>query len=434
MVGDPKSGTSTESKENLMTKAPNFKRTKLACYMAYFTMSSVFCIPPLLFVTLRETYGISYTLLGTLVLVNFVTQLGVDLVFTFFSKHFNTKKIVRIMPLITSLGLTVYALIPTFFPQIAYVGLVLGTVIFSLSAGLSEALLSPTIAAIPSDNPQRDMSLLHSLYAFGVLTMVVIGTLFLKLFGAENWMLLMLFLALLPVISAVLFAISPMPDMDSHGSSDGAKGTKRRAVGLALCVGCMFFGSCAENTMSNWISGYMENALGIDKALGDILGVAMFAVLLGLMRIGYARFGKRITPVLMAGMIGAAVCYLVAGLVPGVVLPFIACIFTGLFTSMLWPGALIFMEDNIPAVGVTAYALMAAGGDMGASVSPQLLGIVVDGVSATDFAAELGTTLGISAEQVGLKAGMLVTSLFPIFGIVVLAVTVRYFKKNRKNV
>jgi hypothetical protein len=76
---------------------------------------------------------------------------------------------------------------------------------------------------------------------------------------------------------------------------------------------------------------------------------------------------------------------------------------------------------------------MAAGGDMGASVSPQLLGIVVDGVSATDFAAELGTTLGISAEQVGLKAGMLVTSLFPILGIVVLAVTVRYFKKNRKD-
>ena len=88
-----------------MTTTPNFKCTKLACYTAYFTMSSIFCIPPLLFVTLRETYGISYTLLGTLVLVNFVTQLGVDLVFTFFSKHFNTKLIVRVMPLITTLGM-----------------------------------------------------------------------------------------------------------------------------------------------------------------------------------------------------------------------------------------------------------------------------------------------------------------------------------------
>ena len=130
-------------------------------------------------------------------------------------------------------------------------------------------------------------------------------------------------------------------------------------------------------------------------------------------------------------MIGASVCYLVAGLVPGVILPFVACIFTGLFTSMLWPGALIFMEDNIPAAGVTAYALMAAGGDMGASLAPQLLGIVVDGVSATSPAAELGLRLGITAEQVGLKAGMLVTALFPLMGTILLLFTIRYFKKSR---
>jgi MFS family permease len=262
--------------------------------------------------------------------------------------------------------------------------------------------------------------------------MVVIGTSFLKIFGSENWAYLMLFLALLPIIAAVLFFISPMPDMDGHGGGGGMASTKKRTVGLALCVGCIFFGSCAENAMSNWISGYMENALGIDKAVGDILGVAMFAMLLGLMRVAYSRFGKRIAPVLMTGMIGSAVCYLVAGLVPGVILPFIACILTGLFTAMLWPGALIFMEDNIPAVGVMAYALMAAGGDMGASLAPQLLGVVVDKVSATSFAADLGVTLGISAEQVGLKAGMLVIAIFPILGILVLGATIRYFKKNKQ--
>ena len=85
-----------------------FKRTKFACYMAYFTMSSVFSLPPLLFITLREQYGISYTLLGTLVLTNFCTQLTVDLIFTFFSKKINVAKIVRVMPLITSAGLFTY--------------------------------------------------------------------------------------------------------------------------------------------------------------------------------------------------------------------------------------------------------------------------------------------------------------------------------------
>lgn len=411
---------------------PDFRRTRLACYLAYFTMSSIFCVPPLLFVTLRETYNISYTLLGTLVLTNFCTQLTVDLIFTAFSKHFNVKKVVRIMPLITSMGLAIYALIPNFFPDFAYAGLLVGTVIFSVSAGLSEVLLSPTIAAMPSDNPQRDMSMLHSLYAFGAFTMVTVSTLFLRIFGNENWMYLILLLALLPVIPAVLFMLSPMPDMSGHESSASSKGAKSRSLGLIMCVGCIFFGSCAENAMSNWISSYMENALHIDKTVGDILGMAVFAILLGIARISYARFGKNICRVLFLSMLGACVCYLVIGLSNNVLPAFIACILTGLFVSMLWPGALIMMEENLPGVGVAAYALMAAGGDLGASISPQLMGIVIDKVSVTAFAAELGASLNLSAEQIGLKAGMLVTAIFPIIGTILLVFTVRYFRKQKQ--
>ena len=413
---------------------PNYKRTKLACYTAYFTMSSIFSLPPLLFVTLRQMYGISYTLLGTLVLTNFCTQLLVDLIFTVFSKRFNVHKVVKIMPLMTTAGLLLYAIFPMVFPNIAYVGLLIGTVIFSVSAGLSEVLLSPVIAAIPSENPQRDMSLLHSLYAFGVFSVVVVSTVFLKIFGTENWMYLTVILAFLPVISSVLFMTSPMPDMnDSHKDEITLEGTRRRTLGLALCIGCIFFGSCAENAMSNWISGYMETALHIDKALGDVLGMAVFAILLGLARISYAKFGKNIFRVLIVGMIGASVCYIAAGLSTGIILPFVACILTGLFTSMLWPGTLIMMEENVPGAGVAAFALMAAGGDLGASVAPQLMGIVVDGVSASAFARELGGRLGMSAEQIGMKAGMLFTAIFPIIGAVLVIFIIRYFKRHGKN-
>lgn len=412
---------------------PDFKRTKLACYLAYFTMSSVFSLPPLLFVTLREIYNISYTLLGTLVLTNFSTQLAIDLIFTVFSKHFNVGKVVKIMPLITSMGLIIYALVPTFFPNRAYVGLLIGTVIFSVAAGLSEVLLSPMIAAIPSDNPQRDMSMLHSLYAFGVFTVVAVSTLFFKLFGNKNWMFLTLFLALLPIISSVLFMLSPMPDMgDSDGlSSLGA--TKRRTLGPAMFAACIFFGSCAENAMSNWISGFMENALHIDKSIGDILGMAMFAILLGLARISYAKFGRNISRVMLIGMIGASACYLAAGLSSSTPIAFLACILTGLFTSMLWPGSLIMMEEKLPGAGVAAFALMAAGGDLGAAVSPQLMGVIIDKVSASNLAFELSGTLNLSVEQIGLKAGMLVSSIFPILGTVFVALTVRYFKKQKLN-
>lgn len=409
-----------------------FKRTKLACYMAYFTMSSIFSLPPLLFVTFRETYGISFTLLGTLVLVNFCTQLTVDLIFSIFSKHFNVKWVVRAMPLITSAGLMIYALTPTLFPDYAYAGLLVGTVIFSVSAGLSEVLLSPVIAAIPSKTPQKDMSLLHSLYAFGVFTVVVVSTLFLKIFGSGNWMYLTAFLALWPILAAVLFMTSPMPDMTpAEEEKTNLQGTKKRALGLALCVGCIFFGSCAENAMSNWISGYMETALHIDKALGDILGVAMFAILLGVARISYAKYGKNIFRVLFCGMLGAAVCYLVAGLSTGVLPSFIACILTGCCTAMLWPGMLILMEENVPGAGVAAFALMASGGDLGASVAPQLLGIVVDQVSVSHFAAELALSAGMTTEQIGMKAGMLVCAVFPIIGTVLLLFTKRYFGKKK---
>ena len=378
-------------------------------------------------------YGISYTLLGTLVLVNFCTQLGIDLIFTAFSKKFNVQIVVKVMPLITSLGLFIYAIFPMLFPSVAYVGLLLGTVIFSVSAGLSEVLLSPMIAAIPSENPQRDMSLLHSLYAFGVFTVVVISTLFLKLFGTENWMYLTMFFAVLPIIAAVLFMLSPMPDMSKTENGACMEKTKRRTLATVLCAACIFFGSCAENVMSNWVSSYMENALHIDKAVGDILGVAAFAILLGLTRIAYAKFGKNIMWVLLIGMIGAAACYLTAGLSTSVILAFIACILTGMFTGMLWPGSLIMLEENVDGPSVGAYALMAASGDLGASVAPQLMGIVVDNVAASTFGAEMGAKLGMTAEQVGLKAGMLVSAIFPIFGIAIVLVIMRYFKKEKKS-
>lgn len=393
-------------------------------------MASIFSLPPLLFVTFHENYGVSYTLLGTLVAVNFCTQLIIDLIFTFFTKYFNIKKTVTVMPLITSLGLLIYALVPWLFPEYAYIGLVIGTFVFSISAGLSEVLLSPVVAAIPSETPDRDMSLLHSLYAWGVVTVVVISTAFLKIFGTHNWMYLTLFWAVVPIVAFILFSTSPMPEVNVS-NSDNSKNAGKKQLVMTLCVLCIFFGSAAENSMTNWISSYIENALHLPKALGDILGMASFAVCLGLTRTWYAKRGKNIYKVLMFGMSGAVICYLIAGLSPIPALSLIACIITGVCASMLWPGSLILMEEKLPHVGVAAYALMAAGGDFGASIAPQLLGIVVDKVEAANFALKLSESLSLSTEQIGMKAGMLVAAIFPVFGIMVLLIIKK--KLNIKN-
>lgn len=412
--------------------ANKFKRTKFACYYAYIACSSVFSLPPLLFVTFHEMYNVSYTLLGTLVLTNFCTQLFIDLIFTFFSKHFNIHKVIRTMPLISALGMAIYALVPTFFPQFAYAGLLIGTIIFSVASGLGEVLLSPLIAAIPSKTPEKDMSRLHSLYGYGVVSVIIISTVFLKIFGNENWMYLTLFFAALPVGTFVLFSISPFPEMNISSSDSGKKG-KGTGFAIALCVLCIFLGSAAENTMTNWISGFAENALHISKTLGDILGFMVFAILLAVCRSVYAKTGGNISTVLLVGMAGATLCYLVAGLSSNPVVSLIACVLTGLATSMLWPGTLILMEEKIPGVGVTAYALMAAGGDFGASVAPQLMGVVVDKVAVSNWANSLSATLNLTPEQIGMKTGMLVAMLFPLFGIALLFFIKKYFKKNRED-
>ncbi len=407
----------------------DFNLTKKACYYSYLSMSSVFVLPPILFLTFREMYGISFTLLGTLVLINFCTQLGVDLIFTFFTKYFNVKRTVQIMPLITCLGLLIYALVPTFFPELAYLGFAVGTVVFSVAAGLCECLLSPTVAAIPSDDPGRDMSMLHSLYAWGVVTVVVISTLFLTFFGTENWMYLTVFWALAPVVAFILFSIAPMPEMNLKQENSSDK-VKKKNFAIILCFFCIFFGSAAENSMTNWISSFMENALGIPKSLCDVAGIALFGILLGLVRTLYGKYGKNIYSVLFFGMIGAVVCYLVAGLAPSPIMAAVSCVLTGICTSMLWPGTLIFMEEVIKNPGVTAYALLAAGGDFGASIAPQMLGAVVDTVSESAWAVSLGQTLSLTTEQIGMKIGMLTAAIFPMIGVVLLVFMGRYFKKK----
>ncbi len=412
-------------------KENNYLRTKRACQFANVAIAPASCLSPLLFMPFHELYGISYTLLGTLVLVNFLTQLSIDLIFSFFSKRFNIKLAVKIMPIITTIGFILFAFSPWIFGDSVYIGLIIGTMIFSVSAGLCEVLISPIIATLPNAT-DKDMSGLHALYPIGVILVVCISSLFLRVFGNDKWQCLVLFWASVPVISAILFFISPLPDMRpvENTAHTTQKPTSVKKVGLLLCVLCIFLGAAAECTMTAWISSYMEKALGLSKTIGDILGMALFALLLGLGRILYTKFGKNIFIILIVGMSGAFVCYLICGLVTNVVVSFIACVMTGLCASMLWPGSLILMEEKIDGVGVSAYALMAAGGDLGASVAPQMVGAIVDNVGATSWAKGVAEGLSITSEQLAMKFGMLITALFPLIGVVVLLIMRSYFKRN----
>ena len=412
-------------KEIRMTK--NYTRLKAACYMTNVSMSVVANISPVLFLTFRELYGISYSLLGLLVLINFFTQLTVDLIFSFFSRKFDIPLVVRLTPVLTVIGFLIYALSPFVLGESVYRGLALGTVVFSMSGGLSEVLISPVIAAIPAKDPDREMSKLHSVYAWGVVAVIIISTLFIRIFGGEVWQALVLAFAAVPLIASVLFFGCEIPDMQTEGKGSDT-GKLVRDKGLWMCVFAIFCGGAAECTMAQWSSGYLEQALGIPKVWGDIFGVAMFSVFLGLGRSLYAKYGRNIGKILFLGGLGAALCYLAAAVSP---IPFIglfACAFTGFCTSMLWPGNLIVSSERFPAGGVFIYAMMAAGGDCGAAVAPQLVGVITDSLMAHPAVQSLAANIGLAPEQLAMKAGILTAMLFPLIG---LPVYYRIMKKSK---
>lgn len=391
----------------------NYSNLKRACYLSNITMSIVGNLPPLLFLTFRQLYGISYSLLGTLVLVNFCTQLTIDLIFSFFSHKFNIEKTVKTIPLLSAVGLVIFALAPTIFPFSVYTGLVIGTIIFSSASGLAEVLISPVIAAIPSDDPDREMSKLHSIYAWGVVGVVILATVYLKFTPASAWQWLPIIMTAVPITAQIFYFSSKIPPMPTPERASGAVSFLKNSGVMIFILG-IFFGGASECTMAQWASGYLEKALGIPKMLGDIFGVALFAVALGTGRSLYAKYGKNIEKVLFLCSISAFVCYVTASLSPYPILGLVGCALTGFCTSMLWPGSLIAAEHHIPSGGVIMYAMMAAGGDLGASVGPQLVGVITDTAIALPKFNDLALKLGITSEQLGMKLGMLVGSLFPL--------------------
>lgn len=404
----------------------NHRRLKLACYTGNVCMAIVGNLPPLLFLTFRAAYGISYGLLGTLVLVNYCTQLIVDLIFSFFSHKFNIQNTVRAMPLLSIAGFLLFAAAPMFGDYV-YLGLLLGTVIFSAACGLAEVLLSPIIAAISVDDPDREMSKLHSVYAWGAVFVIAVSTLFLYFVGQQYWQAIVLILLVVPLLSFILFMGAKIPQMSTPDKVSGAISQLKNKT-LWLSVIAIFLGGVSECTMAQWASGYLEGALGIDKLWGDLLGVAMFAFMLGLGRTLYSKIGKNLERVLLFGAIGATACYIIATFSSNPYIGLVACAMTGFCTSMLWPGNLSVASRRIPDGGVFLFALMAAGGDLGASFGPQLVGVVTDAVAESSSMIKVAIDLGITPEQLGMKVGMGISAIFPLLAIPIFA----HFLRTKK--
>ena len=110
-----------------------------------------------------------------------------------------------------------------------------------------------------------------------------------------------------------------------------------------------------------------------------------------------------------------------------------ACAFTGFTTSMLWPGSLIAVEKRIPNPGVGLYALMATGGDLGATLFPQGVGYLIDRLMDNNGVMSFAKNIGIGAEQMSMRGGMLFSSIAPLIGTFLFFYLAKKTKLNTKS-
>lgn len=185
------------------------RHTIVACYSGYITQAIINNFAPLLFLTFNESYGISLTLIGTMITVNFGVQLLTDLFASKFADRLGYRTCMVGAHLLAGTGLILLAVLPNVLPVPA-AGLFIASAIYAVGGGLIEVLVSPVVEACPSENKKAAMSLLHSFYCWGQVAVVALSTLFFVLAGIDNWMILAVIWSAVPLLNAVYFLFVPI--------------------------------------------------------------------------------------------------------------------------------------------------------------------------------------------------------------------------------
>jgi len=391
----------------------NYKKTLIACYLGFVTQSISANFSPLLFLTFKGTYGISLEKIALIPVVFYLTQLLVDLAATKFADKIGYRICVVASQVLSSVGLILMAVLPEIVP-VPFTGILISVVFYAIGSGLIEVLVSPIVEACPFENKDGIMSLVHSFFCWGAMGVILGSTAFFAAFGVESWKILTFIWALVPLYNAFNFINCPIERLNE----DGAGMRTRELLGVPvfwLMIILMICAGASEATMSQWTSAFTESALGISKTVGDLLGPCLFAMFMGISRMVYGKMSKNVelskTMCLCAAL--CAVCYLVASLSASSILGLAGCALCGLAVGIMWPGTISISSQNCPGGGTAMFAFLALAGDLGATVSPAMVG---------KFSEMAGGNL---------KAGLSVATVFPI--ILTLGLLFLNFKMHPKK-
>lgn len=400
---------------------PNYQRTWKSCYWGAAIQALAINVVPLFFAILQSQFSVSFEMLGRLVLINFLTQLTMDLLSLYIVDRLGYRICFMVAHGATAVGLVLFGILPRIMST-PYVGMVLATLVFSAGAGLLEVLISPMADALPSKNKATSLTLVHAFYPLGQVAAVVVTTLLLSLLGNDYWWAIIMAWAVLPLSNLIRGLRIPFPTVESASEHGGllelfSCGAFWIAFGTMICAGA------AEQSMAQWASLFAEKGLGIPKVMGDLLGPCLFALFMGVGRFWYGRFGDHVPlrPVLMTSSVLCVLCYALAVFSPWPLLALLGCAFCGLSVSLMWPGTLSYVVPRVSRGGTALFASLALAGDVGCSLGPWLTGFVSDAVQPY--------YTGGDPEQFGLRMGLMTAILFPVVMFVLLAV----FSRNEKN-
>ena len=413
-------------------KKPTYRLTIFSSFTGIFVQAIICNLVAILFIPLMDLYNLSYVHLGILVGVNFLTQFTVDILFSRVIDKIGYRRFILPTCLVATFGLGLFAATPLLFGSAVLVGFILASVIFSAAGGLLEVALSPLITAIPdTENKSAAMSLLHSFYAWGQVATIVVTTLFLLIFGREHWQWIVLFWMLIPIGNFLCFVRAPFPEV----IPETERLSMRQLIFkpfymMALLAICM--GAGAEVVMNQWSSSFMEKGLALPKIWGDLLGMCGFSFFLGFGRVLHGKIADKISilNLLTIGASLAIACYITVALSPIAWICVAACALCGLGTSLLWPGTLVAASEAYPKAGAWMFAILAAFGDLGATIGPAVTGFVIDNTRNLPIVASLARLTGSSIEQGAIRFGILTATVFPICCIGIYCIQKSLLKKT----
>jgi len=393
-----------------------YNKTIYACFVGYVVQAIINNFAPLLFLTFQSGFGISWSSISALITINFCVQLAVDLAGAKFIDKLGYRASILIAHAASALGLIGLAFLPDLVPD-PFWGLVACVSVYAIGGGILEVLISPIVESCPTDNKQGAMSLLHSFYCWGHMAVVILSTVYFALAGIENWRLLALLWAAVPISNGIAFLFVPIASPESTGQVGMSVKSLLKSGLFWLVFLMMICSGASEQGISQWASAFAENALQVPKAVGDLAGPLSFAFLMGVSRAIYAKFSGRLPlekTMLVCGIL-CALSYLMASLSPSPVLGFVGCALCGLSCGIMWPGTFNIAAGEIKG-GTAMFALLALAGDVGCSAGPTLVGLVSD-----RFGGDL-------------KPGILAGILFPLGLVGALLLRARRINKHYTDI